>query len=100
MSDVNMTFKHHRTQEEARARLADAVGELQSRFGTMVRQVDWSGDGNEVHISGSGFTMDATVGAEEVHVVGDIPLLGRLFGGSLAAGVKQILDRTFQKKLT
>ena len=63
MSDVNLTFKHGRTQDEARKRLGEAVSEIQARFGTMFRQVDWSADRNSVHVLGHGFEVRAWVDA-------------------------------------
>jgi hypothetical protein len=44
--------------------------------------------------------VDAWVDPQEVHVVGDVPLLGRLLGGPFGAGVKQIVQQSFQKRLT
>jgi hypothetical protein len=38
------------------------------------------------------------VDAQEVHVSGDMPLLGRLLSGPLTAGLKQIVQQTFQIK--
>ena len=39
------------------------------------------------------------VDAQDVHATGDIPMLAGLLGGQLGAGLKQILQQTFQKKL-
>ena len=39
------------------------------------------------------------VDAQVVHVSADIPVLGRLLGGSVTPGLKEILQRTFQYKL-
>jgi hypothetical protein len=100
MPDINLSFKHGRTQEDARARLAEAVASAQQQFGSMVNRVEWSNDGNSVHLSGNGFQVDVWVDAVEVHLIGDIPLLGRLLGGPLLSGLKQILGRSFQKQLT
>src|ERR1700692_1505666 len=96
MSDINLCFKHGRTQEEARTRLGEAVAEVPRQFGSMVRQVQWDADHNAVHLSGIGFEVDAWVDAQEVHLVGDIPLLGKLLGGPLALGLKQIVHKAFQ----
>jgi hypothetical protein len=100
MSDINLTFKHGKTHEEARTRLAMAVSEIQSRFGPALHRAEWSDNGNAVHLSGTGFEVDARVDAEEVHVKGDIPLIGRLLAGPLIANLKQIVERTFHKRLT
>ena len=39
------------------------------------------------------------VDVQDVHATGDIPILGELLGGPLAAGLKQIVQQAFQKKL-
>ena len=100
MSDINLSFKHGRTQEEAKRHLGEAITEIQRQFGSMVRQAQWDTDHNAVHLSGTGFEVDAGVDAQEVHLVGDIPLLGKLLGGPLALGLKQIVHKAFQKQLT
>jgi hypothetical protein len=44
--------------------------------------------------------MDMRVDAQEVHVTGDIPILGKLLGSPLAGALKQIVQHNFQKRLT
>jgi hypothetical protein len=66
----------------------------------MVQRVAWNAGRDAVHLSGTGFEVDASVDAQEVHLVGDFPILGRLLGGPLALGFKQILQNAFQKRLT
>lgn len=100
MADINLSFRHGRTLEEARVRLADAATEVKKRLGALVRQAEWSPDRNAVHLSGDGFEVDAWVDAQETHLVGNLPLLGRLLGGPLALGLKQLLEHAFQKRLT
>lgn len=94
MSAINLSFRHNQTQEEARTRLGDVVTELRNRCGFMIQRVDWSADGNRVHLAGTGFQVDAWVDAAEAHLIGDIPLLAGLLGGPLLASkVKQIMQR-------
>jgi len=52
-----------------------------------------------VRIDGTGFWVEMTVDAESVHATGDIPFLGSLLGGPIAGGLKQIVEKSFQKKL-
>jgi len=56
MSELNLSLKHHRTLEEARRGLEDAVREAQARFEAMIQKVEWSADRNTVSLSGTGFT--------------------------------------------
>jgi Putative polyhydroxyalkanoic acid system protein (PHA_gran_rgn) len=100
MSLINLSVKHGRTIEEARARLEMAVAEVSRSFGAMIRHVEWAADRNRVRIDGAGFGIEMWVDAQEVHATGDIPILGGLFGGPLASGLKQIVEQVFQKKLT
>jgi hypothetical protein len=97
MSLFHVNVRHGRTLDDARARLETAVNEVRARFGAMVQRVDWSPDRNGVTVAGGGFVVEMHVDAQDVHVTGDIPLLGALFGKPLEAGVKQIVQKTFGK---
>ncbi len=94
---INLKVQHGRPFEEAKARLGRAVGDLQGKFGAMVRTVEWSSDRDSVALGGPGFKLDVRVDASEVHVVGDLPLLASLLGGS--NGVKQMIESAFRKQL-
>jgi len=96
---INLSLKHGRSLEEARSHLETAVHEVQHRFRTLVQHVEWSADRSWVRLNGTGFWVELWVDAQEVHASGDIALLGRLLGGPLAMGLKQIVQQTFQKKL-
>jgi hypothetical protein len=96
---ISLSFKHGRTLEEARHQLDEAVHTVQSRFGALLRQVEWSADRSRVRLDGTGFWVELWVDAQEVHASGDIPLLGGLLGGPLVTELKQIVQRTFQKQL-
>jgi len=39
------------------------------------------------------------VEVQAMHVFADIPVLGRLLGGSFTTGLKEMIQRTFQQKL-
>src|SRR3954451_14510427 len=96
---INLAVKHGRTLDEARSRLETAVQEVSARFGALVRQVVWDEGRSRVRIDGTGFWVEMWVDPEEVHATGDIPVLGGLLGGPLAAGLKQIVQQTFKKGL-
>lgn len=98
MSLINLSVKHGRTLEEARARLEVAVAEVSRSFGVLIRRVEWADDRNRVRLEGSGFWVEMWVDPQEVHATGDIPILGGLLGGPLGSGLKQIVQQTFQKK--
>jgi hypothetical protein len=97
---INLSVKHGRTLEEARSQLETAVQRVRSQFGALIRQVRWSVDRSQVRLDGMGFWVEMWVDACEVHVSGDLPLLGALLGSPLVAGLKQIVQQTFQKRLT
>jgi hypothetical protein len=46
---------------------------------------------------GTGFNFDLRVDPEQVHVDGDITLLGNLFGGKIAEGLKRIVGDRFKQ---
>jgi hypothetical protein len=97
---INLTVKHQRSFAEARNALETAVDQVQRQFSVLVREVKWSADRNQVRINGTGFWAEMWVDAREVHVTADIPLLGGLLGGAMETELKQIVQQTFQKKLT
>jgi Putative polyhydroxyalkanoic acid system protein (PHA_gran_rgn) len=99
MSLINLTFKHGQTLEEARRRLETTVQQVSGQFGALVRRVEWAADRNRVKLEGVGFWVEMWVDAQVVHATGDIPILGGLLAPPLAAGLKQIVQQTFQKKL-
>jgi Putative polyhydroxyalkanoic acid system protein (PHA_gran_rgn) len=93
----NLTVKHGRTQDAARAELARAIEEVQARFPGMVQRVEWSADRNSVRVSGAAFWAEMRVDPVEVHVTGDVPFLGSLLAGPIQAGLKQIMHRHFEQ---
>ena len=96
---IDLTLQHGQALEEARRRLEVTVNEVNAQFGAMIQRIDWAADRSRVKITGVGFWVEMSVDALVVHATGDIPILGRLLGGQMSAGLKQILERTFQKKL-
>jgi len=99
MSLIQLSVQHGHTFDEAKKRLETAVHEIQSRFSTVLRQVEWSTDRSQVRLEGGGFWVEMQVDAQAVHLSADIPVLGRLFGGSVTTRLKEIIQRTFQPKL-
>ena len=96
---INLTLEHGRTLEEARRHLETAVNQISNQFGSVVWRVDWEADRSRVKLEGVGFWLEMSVDAQVVHATGDVPILGGILGSSLASGLKQILQLTFQKKL-
>jgi hypothetical protein len=99
MSLINMSVKHGQTLDEARARLEQAVQQVRGQFGPMIQRVEWTNDRNSVKLWGTGFEATMIVDPVHVHASADIPILGGLLGNSLTAGLKGILQNTFQKRL-
>jgi hypothetical protein len=97
---INLSVQHGRTLKEAKIHLETAVNKVYSQFRALVRQVTWSADRSWVRLDGVGFWVEMWVDAQEVHVSGDIPLLGGLLGSPVATGLKQIVQQTFRKPLT
>jgi hypothetical protein len=100
MALINLSLKHGRSLDEARASLEKAVGDVHGLLKSMVRRTAWSPDRDRVRIDGTGFWVELTVDAEHLHASGDIPFLGGLLGGPVAAGLKQVVEKAFQKKLS
>ena len=100
MSLINLSFKHGQSLDAARDNLEKAVQDLRTRLGPLVREVQWAGDRNSVLMSGTGFRADMRVDPLEIHVAMDVPVLGGLLGNPIAAGLKDILQKTFHKQIT
>jgi putative polyhydroxyalkanoic acid system protein len=99
MSLINLSVKHGRSLEEARSHLETAVRKVHSQFNALIQRVTWSADRNRVRLDGLGFWVEMWVDALEVHVSGDLPVLGRLLGSPMAIALQRIVQQTFQKKL-
>ena len=100
MSQIRMSVRHGQTQEEARRRLESAVGQVRGGpLGGMVQQADWSADRNAVRLSGKGFEIDLRVDAQDLHVAGNVHFLGGLLSSPVVAGLRKVLETTFQKRL-
>ena len=50
---IHLSVQHGHTFDEAKRRLETAVHEIQSRFSTLVQQVEWSTDRSQVRLEGS-----------------------------------------------
>jgi hypothetical protein len=97
MAMFHFSVKHGRSLDEATAKLRTVVEEAQAKMGRMINQVTWAPDGHPVRLDGTGFNFDLRVDAEQVHVEGDITLLGNLFGGKIAEGLKRIVGDRFKQ---
>jgi hypothetical protein len=100
MAMINLTLQHGQTLEEACRRLEIAVSEVNARFGSMIRRAEWAADSSRVKLDGLGFWVEMSVDAQALYATGDIPILGRLLGGQVTSGLRQIIRQTFQKTLS
>ena len=96
---INLSVKHGRTIEDARARLEQSVDDVSTKFGSFVQRVEWTSDRNGVKLFGTGFEIDMRVDTEAVHLIGDIPLIGKLLGSPIINSLRSVLENRFQKKL-
>ena len=97
MPPLNLSVKHGQTWDVARAHFEKAIEAARTEFGMWIQRVEWSADRSAVTVGGGGFVVEMKVDPQEVHVSGDIPVLGALFGRSMESGVKQIVQKTFGK---
>ena len=94
---IDLTLQHGQTLDEARRRLERTVQEVNAQFGAMIQRTEWTADRSRVKLTGVGFWVEMSVDAVALHATGDIPILDRLLGGQVGTGLRQILERTFQK---
>ena len=100
MSFVTFSVKHGGTLDEARARLRTTVDQVQAQFGRSIDRTEWSADGSSAKMWGKGFDVELRVDPSDVHVAGNLTFLGGLMSGPFAGALKQIVQKTFQKRLT
>jgi putative polyhydroxyalkanoic acid system protein len=94
---IDVRVAHGQSLEEAQRRLETVVQQATGRLG--LSRVEWSADRRHVQLQGLGARIDMAVDADVVHVTGDLPGFGELLGGPVAAGLKQIIERAFHRKL-
>jgi hypothetical protein len=66
MSLITLTIQHGQTRDEARRRLETAVHDISTRFGAMLRRVEWAADRNRVRLERVGFWIELWVDAHAV----------------------------------
>ena len=96
---MTLSVQHGHTFDEARSRLETAVVAITSRFGTLVRRVEWSSDRSQVRLEGNGVWIELRLDEQAVHMSADIPAFGKFLGGSVTTRLREILQYTFQQKL-
>lgn len=97
---VNVSVKHNTTYDDAKTRLEGAVADVQGRFASVVKNIEWAPDRTAVKLTGPGVIVDLRIDAENVHASGDVPLLNLLGGGikqRISDGLKGALQRHFPK---
>src|SRR4051812_14064951 len=100
MSFVTFSVKHGGTLDQAKAQLRTAVGQVQSQLGGMIDRTEWAADGSAVKVWGKGFEVEMRVDPADVHVAGNLTFLGGLMSGPVGGMLKQIVQKSFQKRLT
>ncbi len=100
MSVLRLSVQHGTTREQARDRVAQAITAAAAKVGPLLRGAQWSADRDAVKLNGPGFVVDLTIDDREVHMVADVSGLGGLLGSPVVAGIKQVLEQTFHKRLT
>jgi hypothetical protein len=93
MSLINFAVQHNLTSEEAKARLRRAIEEVQTRYGPLIRKVEWSPGRDSVKLTATGVFAEMRVDPQQIHASIDIPVLGGLLGGSMAGTLKEVVQR-------
>jgi hypothetical protein len=98
MPVLNLSLKHGQTQEQARAHLEQAIGQVQAQYATMVHRVDWAPDRNAVKLTAAGgVQVDIRVDPIDVHVVADVPGLLGVMASPLLLGLQGIVQKEFKQ---
>lgn len=97
MSLLQFSMKHMRTLSEAKVQLENVVADAQRNFGSMLTGVEWSGERDAVVLSGAGVKIDLRVDATDIHVTGDVPILGKILGQPMVASLKKAVEERFKQ---
>lgn len=98
MSLIKLSIRHGQTLANAQQSMEDAVQGVSTRFAPFIQTVNWSEGRQSVDIQGRGFDVQMQLDEQEVHVQGNIAILGKLLGSRAADGVKALIEGAFQKK--
>jgi hypothetical protein len=93
MARLNITMQHHQPPEVARAKFQAAIQAFESRYSTLVHQIDWANDGQSATIAGAGFDVRCWYDDHDVHVQGSIPLAWKLFESAIRSHIKSDIER-------
>jgi len=99
MSVIRLSVQHGTTLEQAKGRLQASVDEVRSRLPFIVRQVTWSDDRSRALVAGAGFRLELWVDPREVHITGDLTGAAGALANTVVAGLRAIVQRTFNKQL-
>jgi hypothetical protein len=91
MARVNLAVDHGQEPEVAQANFERAVTAAQARFGTWMRQVDWSDDRSSVRLVGPGYDVELTYDEQKVYVRGTVPIAFKLMQGPIKSFIAQAL---------
>jgi len=93
MAQLNLAIAHGQPLEDAAVRFQAGILEAQNRFGTWIRQVDWSDDRRAATLSGPGYEVRLWFDERDVHAQGRVPLAWKLFEGAMRSYVRRLIER-------
>lgn len=97
MSLIKMSLKHGQSLADAQRAMEQAVNSVSSQFAMLVDSVVWDDTRRHVDILGKGFDVHLQLDEQELHVEGNIAILGKLLGNRVMDGMRKLLEGTFKK---
>jgi len=91
MARVDLAIDHGQEPAAARVNFERAITAAQTRFGTWLRQVNWSDDRSSVKLAGPGFDVELTCDEQKVYVRGTVPIAFKLMEGPIKSFIAQAL---------
>ncbi len=89
MSEVNVSFDHGQSWEDAQANFRHAIDEAVKQYGKHFNTVAWSADKTAATLSGTGWRLDIKVDPKKVHVTGHVPFFLRFLEKPVMKFVEQ-----------
>ncbi len=91
MAQLNMSFKHGRGWDEARANFQSAIERARADHERWIHAVEWSDDRTSAALSGPSYRVVLVVDPTHVRATGQVPLAIKLLEPAVRRYVERIL---------
>jgi len=95
MPKIVITKQHSLQLDDAKIRVRELVGEVQSKFPNLISAVHWSADGQSAKVDGKMFDGSFEVDGRRVAVNLNLSILASPFRSTVEGHIQKALDQRF-----